>query len=86
MDVAIDLGVTSFEHAKALWPVVLKDEVRKEYETLLPRSQSERTAFLLKTYGLGVESISRDKLQQLIRKMNQHDVYVCPTLLCRGCS
>ncbi|NLE59890.1 MAG: hypothetical protein GX616_16175 [Planctomycetes bacterium] len=32
MDVAIDLGVTSIEHAKAVWPLVLNKELRREYE------------------------------------------------------
>ena len=82
MDRALALGVTSFEHAKAPWPVVLKDELQQEHDALLARDAGpmELMPFVGKVFGLGVESISLEKLDRLARLMVQKDAYLCPTL------
>lgn len=74
-------GVTSIEHAKAVWPVVLKKGLRREYEALLSKPYVARKAFIVKVAELGVESVSMTKLKQLAAKMKAKDVYLCPTLL-----
>jgi hypothetical protein len=80
MDVAIDLGVKSIEHSKSPLPVVLNDELKKEHDEFVANEPGEKWAFGAKVCGLGVKSISMDRLQQLIEKMKEKDVYLCPTL------
>lgn len=82
MDRAIALGVTSIEHGKAPWPVVLKDELRKEHDELMARDagQMERMPFAMKVFELGVDSVSMEKLEELCDLMLQRDAYLCPTL------
>lgn len=86
MDMAIDLGVTSIEHGVAPWPVVLKDELRKEHDRLMAENAEEaaRESFMDKVIELGVKSISMEKLQHLINKMLENNVYICPTLWMYG--
>ncbi|MCJ7645146.1 MAG: amidohydrolase family protein [Candidatus Aminicenantes bacterium] len=86
MDMAIDLGVTSIEHGVAAWPVVLKDELKKQHDQLMAENadQAARESFMDKVIELGVESISTDKLQHLIHKMLENDIYICPTLVIYG--
>jgi len=82
MDLAIDLGVKSIEHGKAPWPVVLKDELQKEHDKLLQENAEEtkRNIFTTRVFQAGIESVSKNKLNHLIEKMLQHNVYFCPTL------
>ena len=86
MDLAIDLGVTSIEHGVSPWPVVLKDALKKEHDRLMADDidETEREDFMSKVLELGVESISMDKLQTLIDKVLENDVYFCPTLWIYG--
>ncbi len=62
MDLAIDLGVTSIEHGIAPWPIVLKDEFKREHERLLAENADEaaQEALMDKVIRLGIESISMD--------------------------
>lgn len=82
MDEALDLGVTSIEHAKSPWPVVLKDDLRAEHDSLLGggHDRMSRMAVLTKAAGLGVKSISEDRLRQLAEKMKERQAFLCPTL------
>jgi imidazolonepropionase-like amidohydrolase len=82
MDVALDLGVTSIEHAKSPWPVVLKDDLRQEHDALLGpgHEQMAKMGVLMKAAGLGVGSISEDRLRQLAEKMKEKHAFLCPTL------
>jgi imidazolonepropionase-like amidohydrolase len=82
MDKAIDLGVTSIEHGKAPWPVVLTDELQKQHDKLLAdnANQEEREALSEMVYKAGLQSVSMEKLQKLIDKMRANNVYFCPTL------
>ncbi len=82
MDVALDLGVMSIEHAKAPWPVVLRDDLRREHDSLLVVGPGEmgKMGFAIKAAGLGVESISEDRLRGLAEKMKEKRAYLCPTL------
>ena len=86
MDTAIDLGVRSIEHGIAPWPVVLKDELKKEHDQLMAENadKTTRESFIDKIIKLGVESISMEKLQRLIDKVIENDVYICPTLCIYG--
>jgi len=86
MDMAIDLGVTSIEHGVAPWPVVLKDELKKEHDRLMSENVEEaaRESFMEQVIKLGLESISMEKLQRLIDKMLENNVYICPTLWMYG--
>lgn len=82
MDIAIDFGIRCFEHGKAPWPVVLKDDIKSEHDKLLTTKadKKEIEAFQKKVCKLGIKSISLAKLQELIDKMLQNHVYICPTL------
>lgn len=85
MDMALDLGVTSIEHAKAPWPVVLKDDLRREHDALLGpapvHGEQERMGLLMKAATMGVGSVSEDRLRWLAEQMKARDAYLCPTLL-----
>jgi imidazolonepropionase-like amidohydrolase len=82
MDLALDLGVTSIEHAKSPWPVVLTDELRHEHDALLGPGHGEMAGMgvLMKAAGLGVESISEDRLRHLAETMKEKHAFLCPTL------
>lgn len=82
MDVALDLGITSIEHAKSPWPVVLKDGLKQEHDALLGpgKEQMAKMGVLMKAAGLGVGSISEDRLRQLAEKMKESHAFLCPTL------
>jgi imidazolonepropionase-like amidohydrolase len=80
MDLGIDLGIRCFEHGKAPWPIVLKDDLKLEHDSLIEADSKDKEAFRKKNFSLGIQSVSLTKLQQLIDKMLQNDVYFCPTL------
>jgi len=82
MDEALKLGVTSIEHAKAPWPVVLKDELREEHDQLIGPEvdQMARMPFMMKAAGMGVESVSLERLHSLADTMIAKGAYLCPTL------
>jgi len=82
MDMGIDLGIRCFEHGKAPWPVVLKDDLKAEHDNLTSRKADpkDKQAFTEKVLSVGIESVSLTKLRQFIDKMLDHDVYFCPTL------
>lgn len=82
IDKAIDLGVTSIEHAMAVWYVSLKEELKEEHDHILLQSMDEKTrkAFTAKVTQLGSDSVSSDRLEKIINKMIANDVYLCPTL------
>lgn len=82
MDKAIDLGVTSIEHAKAPWPVVLKDELRTRHDQLVGPDANKmmQQMFMMQVSTMGVDSISLERLHELAEKMKKNDVFLCPTL------
>ena len=71
MDVALDLGVTSIEHAKSPWPVVLKDELKLEHDALLGPGQEKmaKMAVFMKAAGLGVSPIDSSSSRSLMAMM-----------------
>lgn len=82
MDLALDLGVTSIEHAKAPWPVVLKDELRAKQDAATgpganPMSQMAVMSAVVEAGLGGIDSL---RLRDLSAKMVAHDAYLCPTL------
>lgn len=82
MDWAIEQGVTSIEHAKAPWPVVLVDDLKERHDALLAEG-AEMPAMMeltLEAAERGVESISAGRLERLIDAMLENEVYLCPTL------
>ncbi len=80
MDMGIDFGIKCFEHGKAPWPIVLKDDLKSEHDNLIDADPEDKEAFRKKVFSLGPESVSPGKLQQLIDKMLQNNVYFCTTL------
>lgn len=80
MDMALELGVTSIEHGKSPWPVVLKDELIEEHDSLIEGAEFAQGAFVAKVSDLGLESISMEKLEKLAQLMIEKDAYLCPTL------
>jgi imidazolonepropionase-like amidohydrolase len=80
MDIGIDFGLKCFEHGKAPWPVVLKDNLKSEHDNLVDADPKDKEAFRKKVFSLGYKSIAPAKLQQLIDEMLQNNVYFCATL------
>jgi imidazolonepropionase-like amidohydrolase len=81
IDKAIDIGVNCFEHGKTPLPVVLKAELQKEHDKLLTDPNPEKMMmFTGKIFKLGKDSVSEDKLEKLIDKMKENDIYFCPTM------
>jgi imidazolonepropionase-like amidohydrolase len=80
IDRGIDFGVRCFEHGKAPWPIVLKDDLKSEHDDLTDAAPKTKEAFRKKVFSLGIESVSRSKLQELTDKMVKNQVYSCPTL------
>ncbi|UCE23680.1 MAG: amidohydrolase family protein [Candidatus Zixiibacteriota bacterium] len=82
MDKAIEMGVTSIEHAKAPWPVVLSDDLKEEHDRLIgpDADQAACRMFMTKVAAMGTESISLERLGQLAARMTENEVYLCPTL------
>jgi len=79
---ALEQGITSIEHAKALWPYVLKDEYREKHDALIgpnadPEQQSEFSAQMAE---LGIAGISDKRLKDLSDLMIVNDAVLCPTL------
>lgn len=83
MDEALELGVTSIEHAKAPWPVVLTETLQEEHDTLLAPETSPMTQmmFMSRTAKLGVDSVSLERLRRLADRMFEKNAYLCPTLV-----
>ncbi|MBU0755065.1 MAG: amidohydrolase family protein, partial [Planctomycetes bacterium] len=82
MDKAIDMGITSIEHAKAPWPSVLKDDLQAEHDKLVGPEKNEmfQQMFMMKVTQMGTDSISPEKLKKLAEKMKEKGAFLCPTL------
>jgi imidazolonepropionase-like amidohydrolase len=83
MDKAIDMGITCFEHGKAPWPCVLKDELQATHDSLLamvPPDPAKTQAFAMQVFGLGTDSVSDEKLARLADKLVEKGIYFCPTI------
>jgi hypothetical protein len=82
IDVAVELGITTIEHAKAPWPYVLKDEYRIEHDTLIwpDADPKQRMKFRQQMAELGIASISEKRLQDLSYLMIENNAVLCPTL------
>lgn len=82
MEIGIALGIRCFEHGISPWPVVLHDEFQQEYDRLnnADTKQAERREFLRNVFSRSIHSISIQKLETLMEKMCQNNVYFCPTL------
>ncbi|MCB2201808.1 amidohydrolase family protein [bacterium] len=82
MDTALALGVTSFEHSKAPWPVILTDDLRRQHDSLLLARADDKARFPFQSRvaPMGVRSISMDRLLALADSMLEHGALLCPTL------
>jgi len=82
IDFSIDCGVSSIEHGKAPWPIVLVDSLAQEQDELAraKATSEQRMAFVAKVAALGTAGIATDKLQAVFDKMIARGVYFCPTL------
>jgi imidazolonepropionase-like amidohydrolase len=82
MDVALDLGVTSIEHAKAPWPIVLRDDLQRKHDALLggPPNPMAQMPVMMEVVAAGVDGIDLPKLRALAAKMVAKNAYLCPTL------
>jgi imidazolonepropionase-like amidohydrolase len=82
MDLALDLGVTCFEHGKAPWPIVLRDDLQREHDSLLvqPGTATAATSFMPRVMALGAASMDVEKLHALAARMRGRGAYLCPTL------
>jgi cytosine/adenosine deaminase-related metal-dependent hydrolase len=82
MDTALSLGVTSIEHAKAPWPIVLTDELRAEHDALLSGQSNEmgRMALMMKVAQAGPDGVSLERVHALGDEMVRRGAFLCPTL------
>jgi len=82
IDMALEQGVTTFEHFIAPFSYLLKDEYRAEYNTLSGQDANfhQQTAFISKMTKLGVEFISEERLKTLCALMKDKTAVLCPTL------
>jgi hypothetical protein len=82
MDTALALGITSIEHAKAPWPIVLTDELRAEHDALLsgPSNDMGRMALMMKVARSGLDGVSLERLHALGDEMVRRGAFLCPTL------
>jgi hypothetical protein len=82
IDSALAWGVTSFEHAKAPWPVILRNDVRGAHDSLsaIRADQATRLPVESRIVMMGAESVAIDRLHDVARSMIAHDAYLCPTL------
>lgn len=82
IDSALAWGVTSFEHAKAAWPIVLRHDLRGAHDSLsaIRADQATRLPVESRIVMMGAESVAIDRLHDVARSMIAHDAYLCPTL------
>jgi hypothetical protein len=82
VDKATEFGANSIEHAKALWPAVLKDTFKYRHDSFMLSVDTDREA-MVKLVGeivdAGVESVSKDKIIKVGNAMVRYNVYMCPT-------
>lgn len=82
IDAALNMGVTSIEHAKAPWPYVLKDEYREKHDSLIGTDveMGQQMNLMLKIAELGITGISEERLEDLSVLMIENKSVLCPTL------
>jgi len=84
---ALDLGVRCFEHAKAPWPAVLRDDLRREHDALLDSLRAGRAhpmqamGFALRVAELGAASVDTVRLHDLGARLRERGACLCPTLV-----
>src|SRR5262245_39397796 len=83
VDLALAMGVTSIEHAKAAWPVVLRDDLKREHDAFMASGADPNSAedLMLRIMRLGQASVSRERLAALGDAWARSGAYFCPTLL-----
>jgi hypothetical protein len=79
---ALEMGVTSIEHAKAPWPYVLKDEYREKHDSLIGPDigMGQQMNLMFQIAELGTATISEKRLEDLAVLMNESKSVLCPTL------
>ena len=82
VELGLDLGIDCFEHGKAAYSSVLKDNLKKEHDSLMiKRTPKQGQKLFKKLLSLGEASISKEKLKNLSEKMIRNNAYLCPTLM-----
>ena len=82
IDTALALGVTSIEHAKAVWSGVLRDDLARQYDSVMVvgSTDASREALLQGWMALGEQSVSRERLAALADTWAKSGAYFSPTL------
>jgi imidazolonepropionase-like amidohydrolase len=82
IDTALALGVTSIEHAKAVWSGALRDDLAREYDSVMAAggTNASHEAVMLRLMALGDQSVSRERLAALADRWARSGAYFCPTL------
>ena len=82
IDAAIEMGITTIEHAKAPWPYVLKDEYREKHDSLIGPDvgMGQQMNLMLQIAELGIASVSEKRLEDLSVIMIENESVLCPTL------
>lgn len=83
VDMAMGLGITCFEHGKALWPCILTPTLQAEHDSVLatnPPDQAKAQQMAMKVFMQGVNSIDAEKLDRLAQRMADEGTFYCPTI------
>jgi hypothetical protein len=81
-DTALAAGVTSFEHARVVWPAVLRPDLGREVADFMTPGvdYASGESMLLRIMALGAQSVVPARLAEVADRMAQSGVYFCPTL------
>jgi hypothetical protein len=82
LDRALELGVTSIEHAGAPLSFVLRDDLRAMHDAVSPGDAAgdERTRVWDQVLAAGIGALSGERLHALARLMIEREAFLCPTL------
>jgi hypothetical protein len=80
IDTALAVGVSSVEHAQAVWVGVLRADLEREVDALGNKLVSSG-ALQFRIMTLGEASVSRQRLAALAGRWARNGIYFCPTLI-----
>ena len=80
IDTALATGVSSVEHAQAVWRGVLREDLDREVQRM-GGTAADSGALQFRIMALGEASMSRQRLAVLADRWARSGVYFCPTLI-----
>jgi hypothetical protein len=82
LDRAIELGVTSIEHAQAPLSFVLRDDLRALHDAISPQAHArdEQRQVWDQVIEAGTGALSEERVRALAGQMVAREAFLCPTL------